>query len=127
MISRGGTHRDDDVRHASLLGEAVVRSLFRGREEKLVIIRTDGAVGTAALSHAAGSLSGDDGTVWEAREAEDSGEIRLERVDTDSIPEGVSGVLMEISRAMTGGETEKVSGILIEFTSGSGVEEHESG
>jgi hypothetical protein len=127
VISRGGTHRDDDVRRASLLGEAVVRSLFHDREEELVIIRTEGVVGTAALSHAAESMSGDKGMVWKARTAEDSGEIELERVDTDSIPEGVSGVLMEISRALTGGETEKVSGILVEFTSGSGVEKHERG
>ena len=127
VISRGVAHRNDDVRRAALLGEAVVGSLFRGREEKLVIIRTDGAVGTAALLSAAASLSEEKGMVWEARAAEDNGETRLERVGTDGVSEGVSGVLMEISRALAEGETEMVSGILVDFTSGSGVEERESG
>ena len=76
---------------------------------------------------AAASLSEEEGTIWEARAAEDNGEAGLERVDTDYPLEGVSGVLMEISRALAEGETERVSGILIEFTSGSGVEEHERG
>ena len=127
VISRGMAHRDEDVRRATLLGEAVVRSLFRGGEERLVIIRTDGTVGTAGLTEAAGRVSGDEGTLWEIRTSEKNKKARLDPVDPVSVPDGVSGVLMEISRALAEGETEKVSGILVEFTSGSGVEEHERG
>jgi len=127
MISRGGNHRNDDVRRASILGETLVRNLFRDAEDRIMIIRTDGAVGTAGLVHAAGQLSGSEGTVWEARVREGTGKTRLEPVETGPVPDDISGVLMEISRALAGGEADRVSDILLDFTNGIGVEKHESG
>ena len=126
VFCRGGAHRDGDVRSASLLGEVIVRSLFLGMEERLVIIRTDGAVGTAVLSLAAGRLSGDEGTVWDARPAEDDSGARMVHVDAGPVPDDVSGVLMELSRALSGGQTGRLSDILSGFTSGTGVEKHEN-
>ncbi|MCK4549432.1 MAG: hypothetical protein KAU49_04655, partial [Candidatus Krumholzibacteria bacterium] len=127
LISRGGNHRNNDVRRAALLGETLVRNLFRDAEDRLLIIRTDGAVGTASLAHAAGQLSGTEGTVWETRVRGGAGETRLEPVETGRVPDDVSNVLMEISRALAGGEAARVSGILLDFTNSIGVEEHESG
>jgi hypothetical protein len=127
VISRGGAHGSDGVRRASLLGEALVRDLFAGDEGKLVIIRTDGTVGTASLTGAAGKLSGAESTVWEAAAGSGDGAVHFEPVDAGPVPDGVSGTLMEISRAMAEGEDEKVSAVLIAFAGSIGVGEHERG
>ncbi len=127
VISRGGTHSSDDIRRASLLGETVVRNLFRDAEEDLVIIRTDGMAGTASLADAAGRLSGGEGTVWEAGKPASDGKVRFDPADPYPVPDDISGVLMEISRAMAEGGSEKASGILPDFTNSIGVEEHEKG
>jgi hypothetical protein len=127
VISRGGSHGNDDVRRATLLGETLVRNLFRDSREDLVIIRTDGMAGTASLVDAAGRLSGGQGTLWEAGRPASDGKVRFDPADPAPVPDDISGVLMEISRAMAEGESEKVSDILLDFTNSIGVEEHEKG
>ncbi len=127
VISRAGAHRSDDVRRAFLLGEAVIRGLFDGSEEKLVIIRADDAAGTERLADAAGNLMGVEGTVWEVGPGAGGDGSPASPVDVGPVPEGVTGVLMEITRAIDQGETGKLSGILFDFISGAGVEEHEKG
>ena len=127
VISRGGAHRNDDVRRASLLGEAIVRNMFRDMEDRLLIIRTDGRAGTASLAQAAGQLSGIEGTVWEAIVQDGDGKTLLEPAEAVPVPDDVSGVLMEITRALAEGEAGMVSGILLDFTNSIGVEEHDNG
>ncbi len=127
VISRGGAHRNDDVRRASLLGEAIARNMFRDMEDRLLIIRTDGKAGTASLAQAAGRVSGVEGTIWEALVRENDGKTLLEPVEAAPVPADVSGVLMEISRALAEGKGDRVSDILLDFTNSIGVEEHDNG
>lgn len=127
VISRGASHRSDEVRRASLLGETIVRNMFRDIEDRLLIIRTDGAAGTASLAHAADQLYAVEGTIWEARVQDSDGKTRLEPIDEGPVPGDVSGVLMEISRALADGDPGRVSEILLDFTSSIGVEEHDNG
>jgi hypothetical protein len=96
-------------------------------EDRLVIIRIDGVVGSVDLSRAAGRLSGDESTIWDAHPAQGGSSARLVPVDADPIPEDVSGVLIDISRALSGGESGKLSDILSGFVASAGVEEHERG
>jgi UDP-GlcNAc:undecaprenyl-phosphate GlcNAc-1-phosphate transferase len=127
LLCRGAAHGDRYVRSASLLGESVVRMLFQGMEERLVIIRTDGTAGTAGLSRAAERLIGKEGTVWKAGLVEGDPDLRLLPVEAGPVADDISGMLMEMSRALSGGETERLPEILDRFTSAAGVEEHEHG
>jgi hypothetical protein len=127
VFCRGSSHSDGDVRRAALLGESIALKLYEGREERLLVVRTGVEAGAPELTR----LAEKDlhGGIAIRRAAPDRGGegIMLEPVDTRAAPEDVSGVLIEISRALADGKDETISDILLEFARSAGVEEHERG
>jgi UDP-GlcNAc:undecaprenyl-phosphate GlcNAc-1-phosphate transferase len=127
VISRRSNDPVDDLRRASMLGEAAARMAFSGSESKLLIIRTDGEIGPEELCRVADRLAHGPAVMWEVRSVGSSEEAVVERVEEGPAPDYASGMLMEVSRALAGGDTEELSRILLEVQNLDEAEKHERG
>jgi hypothetical protein len=117
LVSRRVQGADQGADRQQLFTETVVRDVFRSDPEHLAVLRDDGSGDAAMVSRAVERLAGAGGGIWRMGGSGNTSGGDPEILDTDPVPENVSGILIEMSRALADGDAGRIEIALSEFSS----------